>query len=279
MATTTTTTTTTAAPPTPSGVSLPEMDLTVTRDEWPSIIERTTGHLLAYGWPGTGKSYDFAAYSQSFVQARIEFLMKNSPESPEIQTLDYYEVNCTRQTSAAGWLGHWIDGGAEGFKWNYGPVALAMLAGVPIVINDIHLCSDDLYDLLYFVLDSRGGAKYSLPNGIQLSAKPGFRALMSLNGDPLQILDEPIRSRIVASFEINQPSRQALRTLDKDVRPICRALYQAAKNEPPKFDFRTFQHFCQLRRELGDPFKAARLATGDEESARALIEPVLMRSE
>lgn len=253
------------------------MDLTISRDEWPTIISSTTGHLLAYGWPGTGKSHDFSVYAERFALTKRDTINLNrAKDGLEPLLFEHEEVNCTRQTSAAGWLGHWIDGGPAGFIWNDGPVSRAMKNGVPVVINDVHLCSDDLFDLLFFVLDTRAGAKYSLPNGTHLKATPGFRGLLSMNGLPEQILDEPIRDRLLAKFEINTPSREALRALDPDVRKFCRYLYQNAKSEPPKFTYRTYQSFCTLRKDLGDPFKAARLACGDEEAARAFIEPMLV---
>lgn len=152
-----------------------------------------------------------------------------------------------------------------------------MKAGVPIVMNDIHLCSDDLFDLLFFVLDTRPGAKLSLPNGTHLTAQPGFRALMSMNGDPRQVLDEPITDRMAAKYEIAVPSEAALKKLDKDVRGMCRHLYAQAKGGDPKFTYRTFASFCVLRRELGDQFMAARLACETEQRARAFIEPLLVK--
>jgi hypothetical protein len=272
----------TSAPVAPT-VAPPEMNLTVDRNEWVDILRVTTGHMLAYGFPGTGKSYDFALVAAEAAAAKTaEYNKVESPADHDRPTriIEHEEVNCTRQTSAAGWVGHWIDGGPAGFLWNDGPVSRAMKAGVPIVINDVHLCSDDLYDLLFFVLDSRAGAKYSLPNGSHLKAEPGFRALLSMNGDPLQVLDEPIRDRLTAQYEINVPSEAAIKKLDRDVRAFCRRVYSNAASEggTPRFTYRTFQAFCQLRRETGDWFKAAALACGDEKSARALLEPLLIRT-
>lgn len=256
-------------------ITLPEMDLTIKRDRWPEIIRATSKHMLAYGWPGTGKSYDFAVYAAEIAAAKTSEYRALNPNETDSR-IEHEEVNCTRQTSAAGWIGHWIDG-KEGFEWSDGAVARAMKNGVPLVINDIHLCSDDLFDLLFFVLDIRPGAKLSLNNGTHLTAREGFRALMSMNGDPLQVLDEPIRDRIVAKYPINEPSSSAIKALDRDVRKLCAWSYANAKAAGPRFTYRTFQSFCQLRRELGNPFEAAALACEDSERARAFLEPLLVK--
>lgn len=257
-------------------IALPEMNLSILRDRWPAIIRATSRHMLAYGWPGTGKSYDFSQYAMQFVAGKNEALKANAVDSKLVVPIDYEEVNCTRQTSAAGWVGHWIDG-REGFEWSDGPVARAMKNGVPIVINDVHLCSDDLFDLLFFVLDIRPGAKLSLNNGTHLMATEGFRALLSMNGDPLQVLDEPIRDRLVVKYPINEPSDAQIKALDKDVRALCRYMYKSAGAAGPRYTYRTFQSFCQLRHELGNPFEAAALACEDAERARAFLEPLLVK--
>lgn len=246
-----------------------EMDLSIPRNKWPRIIAMTSGHMLAYGWPGTGKSHDFMSYA-------MKRAAEKNAQNPDAETsYQYEEVNCTRQTSAAGWVGHYIDG-PDGFIWKDGPVARAMRAGLPIVINDVHLCSDDLFDLLFFVLDTRPGAKMDTTGGVAITAAPGFRALLSMNGDPHQVLDEPILDRIGIKFEINMPSRWALEKLDPDVGPICKRLYKNAGPSGPKMTYRTFAEFCKNRRELGDPFWAARLAAGNEQNARALMEAIMV---
>lgn len=263
-----------------SPVAKPDLDLRIQRRYWPDIIRKTAGdpsidvpaiHLLAYGPPGTGKSYDFREYVDEILAER------NRTDKSLAQTgLQRFETNCTRQASSALILGHWINTQSAGFVWNHGPLALAMLAGMPFILNDIHLASDDILDVLMFACDR--GATWSLPNGQVLRHTDGFRMLMSMNGLPVEYLDEPLRDRVLA-VPIVSPSKAAIEALDPDVQAFAKVQYKDLKlGQTPKYTYRTLEKFCAIREDLGDIMAAALVCEGDEERARALVEPLLIKA-
>lgn len=240
-------------------VAPPSINLHISRDEWRMILPKIPGHVLTYGPPGTGKSSDNVTWGMAWTA---------------ITSKPYYEINLSRQSMLAQYTGHWIDKGGEGMIWNLGVIARAMVEDTLLIINDLHHASDDVSDGLYFVLDRRPGAKFSLPNGDEIVAGPNFRCLCSQNGDPKDTLDDALLDRFQVIFPVNSPSREQIQALDPDVRKMCRQDYKQANGRNPRYTYRMYKDFCDIRAVLGA--KTAASLTFGEEGGRAFIEAALV---
>jgi MoxR-like ATPase len=235
----------------------PDDDYNIDRDDVASILAVAAeegDHALLFGPYGTGKTTEgkrSAADGQRVI-----------------------EITCRAEQTAASIWGHMVnvDGNTT---FHPGPGMIAWEQGALLIINEIDKANDDVSDLLHVLMDDPEVAQHTLPSGVMISPKSGFRVVATTNGLP-EDLAGAVLDRFTVCVDVNRPSVEMLRDLPDDVRWATEALYEPDDYAPPHEDdlsYRTMKGFAAMREQFGES-RAARLVCGDVDQARALLQLV-----
>jgi len=220
----------------------------------PTLMAARKGHTVIFGPPGVGKSFDARYLAIEYAKAL---------------GVGWHQFTVTRQTPAASVIGHWLVSGGD-MVWHKGIAQTAIEKGDVLVINDIHLASDDLVDALHWLLDDGEGASQELGDGTILHTEK-LQVIATMNGTP-DDLDDPVKDRFTKKIRSIIPSEEAMMLLPEDVRKMCDELYKRANGMEPKVSYRTLKHFSEMRDTLKNELLAADAAIGDETLAHSVVE-------
>lgn len=226
--------------------------LEVARDDVPRVIERTTllGPTVLYGEPGLGKTWDCSQLAGTL-------------------GLRLVVAHCDSGTLASQWLDRHTPGGDGVWRLRFGPIIDAWGHGPSkqpglLVLDDCHLAGPDLTPAFYVALDDPDNVKITLEDdcpcgcGSQtIGPKPGYRAVLTMNGTP-DLLDEPIKSRVLYKVPITAPSRGQLKALKAPLGGMCK--YDYARGAGRIAEYREYKAISLLW-DMGEPLKLA-LALG-----------------
>ncbi len=190
---------------------------------------RNCRRLLAYGYPGTGKT-------------TLGFRVGSALGKP------VYSITCTPEMSAAEARGHYIPKGGD-FVWQDGPCITAWREGALLIINEIDKAGGDLETFFYSLLDDPEIACTTLPTGENVSPAPGFQVLATMNGTPEDLI-EALASRFPSKVEINTPHPGAIARLPERLRNAARGTV-SNPNPAERIDMRQWLEYSRLCDEIG----------------------------
>lgn len=185
------------------------------RNDVAALLQYSTlaGSTLLQGDPGSGKTAEAKALADTL----------GAP---------FYILHSERSALADKYIGGYkpIKG-----SWDFvpGPVLYAM--GYPwpdgvsrpgvLCCDDVHLMGDDGMAALYIACDGYEGASLTLDTGERFTPKPGYRVVLTMNGDS-RALDPAVQDRLRNVINVNDPSDAMLATMDAKVAKLCRLDYQ-----------------------------------------------------
>jgi len=137
-------------------------------------------YVLFYGEPGTGKS---AGVEAAF---------------PDCITL-----SGDADTTAADFLGQWIQNPDGTYQWQDGPAVLAAEGGLVLFIDEIALIDPKVMSVVYALMDGRGRLKVAAnPARAEVIAQPGFFVVGACNPHaPGARMSEALLSRFTIHVE------------------------------------------------------------------------------
>jgi MoxR-like ATPase len=209
----------------------PETDSRTVTLTW-ELIERVLastalGRIYLWGKSGIGKTY--CAYHKGRVERGC------------------YALTLTQEMPASELRGHYLPTG-DRFEWHDGPVIRAMREGARLVINEILHASDDVLSFLFPILEFEATARVTLPTGETVVPAPGFHVVMTDNAAP-DDLPAPLRDRLDAVLEINEPHPEALAQLPDTLREVARRGF--ALEDDRRVSIRGWLTLARLEPELG----------------------------
>lgn len=229
-------------------------------------------NILAFSPPGVGKTWAAVVddYKAHVDQAIIAITMS--------LTLPMFELRGTMMVNE--------DGGAS---WMDGPgAAAAREAYARLVVNDIHLWSDDCEGFMFFLGDDRTIARYALPNPARevLYLSSGLQLVGTSNERP-EALPEPVRDRFGYRFYIGGPSAEAIESLSPDIRDAAiktsfipesdfggkvnrLGTKQFSPSETPYISFRDWKNFDDAR-NMGFSKTEAAISVFGEEQGKSFV--------
>ena len=203
--------------------------------------------VLLRGKPGTGKTYH-AVHSALRPDQKV------------------YTITMTEETPAAELRGHYVPNG-DTFIWADGPAVMAWREGARLVINEIDRSSDDVWSLMYAILDDPDFAELTLPTGEKVRPKEGFQVIATMNGEP-EDLPDALQDRLPVDIEITDVNPDAIARLPEDLREPARNT-ALAKTDERGISIRMWLEFASLREKL--PIKLGDEEKGIEIAATAVF--------
>jgi MoxR-like ATPase len=185
------------------------------------------GRIYLWGKPGIGKTY--CAYHKGRIGRGV------------------YAITLTQETPASELRGHYLPTG-DRFEWHDGPVIRAMREGARLVINEILHASDDALSFLFPILEFAETARITLPTGETVTPAVGFHSVITDNAPPDE-LPAPLRDRLDAVLEINEPHPEALALLPDSLREVARRGF--ALDDDRRVSLRGWLALARLEGELG----------------------------
>lgn len=209
------------------------------------VLSAGIDRVLLYGPPGTGKT--FAGLTFGKVDAGA------------------FRLVCTEDMTAADVTGCWMPSSDGGWKWLTGQALKAWrgnsVTGGRLVVDEIDKASGDVFALLLAMTDSPESAAWENPEENTVERPlDGFSVVMTTNVENLRELPEALLDRFPVRVRINEPHPQALTRLASDLRAYAA---RSADLGERRISLRAFFAFDQLRKQLGDQQKAARIVFGD----------------
>lgn len=209
------------------------------------VLDAGIDRVLLYGPPGTGKT--FAGLTFGNVDAGA------------------YRLVCTEDMTSADVTGCWMPSKDGGWQWLDGQAVKAWrgdgLSGGRLIVDEVDKASGDVFALLLAVTDSRESAAWENPaSGRVERPRDGFSVVMTTNVEELRELPDALTDRFPVRVRIDQPHPEALKRLSYDLRGYAT---RSADLGERRISLRTFYAFDQLRNNLADEAKAARIIFGD----------------
>lgn len=157
-----------------------------------------------------------------------------------------YNITCCPEMSSAELRGHYLPKGNE-FVFHYGVGSKAWLEGARLVLEEIDKVGGDVETFLHGLLDTKGSAEITLPNGETIRPHKNFQCVATMNGSPASLI-QPIRNRFPVQIEILENNPDALLVLSEDLRDA--AARTVSVEESRHIDFRFWLAFDKLRKDV-----------------------------
>ena len=172
--------------------------------------------VLAWGPPGTGKSY-----------GGMKFGLRDGQQVFRLPChADLHEGHLTGQDRPK--RGDW--------GWRDGLAIKAWETNARLVIDEVDLAPQEERGLLQLVLDSPESARWTHPDsGVVVMPGEGFSCVLTMNGDPSH-LPPPILDRVDVEVYIDMPHPQALAKYPTSAQPVIADLIRNGKASLRKID-------------------------------------------
>lgn len=172
--------------------------------------------VLAWGPPGTGKSY-----------GGMKLGLKNDQGVYRLPChADLHEGHLTGQDRPK--RGDWI--------WREGMAVKAWQEGARLVIDEVDLAPQEVRGLLQLVLDSSESARWTHPDsGYTVMPTDGFTCVLTMNGDPSH-LPPPILDRVDVEVYVDAVHPSALDKYPEIVRPLISDIIHHGQTSLRKVD-------------------------------------------
>lgn len=145
--------------------------------------------VLLYGVPGTGKTYSAMRYG---LQGRKAYGITVTPYMSKAAIEGYFEIK------------------GNNFEYVEGVFPRAWRTGGRLVINEIHMASEDVLVLMHSICDDPEFAEHLLPNGKTIKPKKGFQVVATMNGIP-EDMDDALLDRFPIRINVSEVNPAAIR--------------------------------------------------------------------
>lgn len=172
--------------------------------------------VLAWGPPGTGKSY-----------GGMKLGLKDNQGVYRLPChADLHEGHLTGQDRPK--RGDWV--------WREGLAIKAWHENARLVIDEVDLAPQEVRGLLQLVLDSQASARWTHPDsGVIVTPGDDFTCILTMNGDPSH-LPPPILDRIDVEVFVDRPHPSALEKYPVGARPVIEDVISKGQASLRKID-------------------------------------------
>lgn len=229
--------------------------------------------VLLAGFPGCGKT--------ALVEAAFAGGEEADSDNP-----DLYTVEGTGDTEVADFIGGYVpDIGTDGnvtYRWQDGPLLLAMKEGKTLLIDDCTLIDARVMAKLYPAMDGRNEVRVTQHEGEVVKAAEGFYVIGAHNpGAPGAVLSEALASRFGVHIEVESDLTLAVRLgIQRNIVRVAAALRTQRKQgiitwAPEMRELLTFQ---KVSKTLGKKVAANNLVASAPEECREDVAKLLKKA-